>query len=264
MKNIFSVAASCLHDADIDVKLTLTHEAWRLYQAGKLDFASLEAPQQISAAVFPERPELLDPRHMPRRKLTTPDGLKAFFHSIAHIEFTAIYLAWDILYRFRGMPCQFYIDWLQVAAEEALHFTMIRDHMRQMGGEYGDLPAHRGLWELAESTAGDVLARLALVPRYMEAHGLDVTPPMIEKFTQAGDDSSVAILTRILTDEVGHVAFGTRWFNYVCAQRGVDAEESYKHMLLEHLTGKPQKPFNREMRLKAGFTESELQWLEGW
>lgn len=262
MKNIFAFAAACLHHDDIDAKLVLTHEAWRLEQAGQLDYRSLEAPLPISTAMFPARPELLDPRRMPRRKLTTPDGLKAFFHAIAHIEFTAIYLAWDILYRFRDMPKQFYSDWLRVADEEAQHFAMIRAHMRQMSIEYGDLPAHRGLWELAETTAGDILARLALVPRYMEAHGLDVTPPMIDKFSQTGDAQSVAVLTRILTDEVGHVALGTQWFRYVCAQRGVDVEESYRRLLLEHLTGKPKKPFNREMRLKAGFSERELDWLE--
>lgn len=262
MKNIFAIAADCLQHADIDLKLAQTHEAWQLHQIGQLNFDSVTSPCPTAAAVFPARPELLDPRHMPRRKLTTADGLKAFFHAIAHIEFSAIYLAWDILYRFRDMPRQFYIDWLRVADEEATHFAMIREHMRHMGIEYGDLPAHHGLWELAEATAGDILARLALVPRYMEAHGLDVTPPMIEKFAQAGDEASVTILTRILTDEVGHVALGSYWFNYVCEQRGLDVEESYRLLLLKHLTGKPKKPFNRAMRLQAGFSERELDWLE--
>jgi uncharacterized ferritin-like protein (DUF455 family) len=262
MKNIFTFAADCLQHADIDAKLTLTHEAWRLNQTEQLDFSSLEPPLPIAATVFPSRPELLDPRYMPRRKLTTPTGLKAFFHAVAHIEFTAIYLAWDILYRFRDMPRQFYQDWLRVADEEAQHFAMIREHLRQMGCEYGDLLAHRGLWELAESTAGDILARLALVPRFMEAHGLDVTPPMIEKFTQAGDRESVAILTRILTDEVGHVALGTHWFRYVCTQRGIAAENTYRGILSERLTSKPKGPFNRELRKKAGFSASELDWLE--
>lgn len=262
MKNIFALAAACLHHNDIDALLAKTHAAWLLNCEEQLDFSSLEAPQPITATLFPPRPELLDPRFMPRRKLTTPTGLKAFFHAIAHIEFTAIYLAWDMLYRFRGMPRQFYQDWLRVADEEAQHFAMIRTHLRQMGVEYGDLPAHRGLWELAADTTGDILARLALVPRYMEAHGLDVTPPMIDKFAQAGDTQSVAILTRILTDEVGHVTLGTQWFRYVCAQRGVDAEESYRRLLLRHLTGKPKKPFNRELRLQAGFSEKELAWLE--
>jgi uncharacterized ferritin-like protein (DUF455 family) len=262
MKNIFALAADCLHNPEIDAKLALTHEAWRLNQAGQLDFSTVEPPLPIAATAFPARPKLLDPRHMPRRKLTTAAGLKAFFHAIAHIEFTAIYLAWDMLYRFRDMPRQFYQDWLRVADEEAQHFAMIRGHLRRMGVEYGDLPAHRGLWELAEATTGDISARLALVPRYMEAHGLDVTPPMIEKLAQAGDHESVAILTRILTDEVGHVALGTRWFRYVCGQRGEDAEENYKRLLLERLTGKPKKPLNRELRKNAGFSDSELDWLE--
>ncbi|MGR8933918.1 MAG: ferritin-like domain-containing protein [Gammaproteobacteria bacterium] len=262
MKNIFSLAAACLQHNDIEALLANTHAAWRLNCAGQLDFSSSDTPQPIAATRFPLRPKLLDPRFMPRRKLTTPGGLQAFFHAIAHIEFTAIYLAWDILYRFRGMPQQFYQDWLRVADEEAQHFALISAHLRQMGIEYGDLPAHRGLWELAENTAGDLPARLALVPRYMEAHGLDVTPPMIDKFTQAGDTQSVAILTRILTDEVGHVALGTHWFHYVCGQYGLNAEEQYKLLLAKHLTGKPKKPFNRELRLKAGFSDRELKWLE--
>jgi uncharacterized ferritin-like protein (DUF455 family) len=262
MKNIFAIAAECLHRADIDSKLALTHEAWRLNQVGRLDFNSVEPPLPVYAVVFPERPELLDPRRMPRRKLTTDAGIKAFFHAIAHIEFTAIYLAWDMLYRYRCMPRQFYQDWLQVADEEALHFAMIRDRLRTMAIDYGDLPAHRGLWELAENTAGDILARLALVPRYMEAHGLDVTPPMIDKFSQSGDQHGVAILTRILTDEVGHVALGTHWFRYVCELRGEYPEESYKRLLQRYLTGKPKKPLNREMRKNAGFSDGELDWLE--
>jgi uncharacterized ferritin-like protein (DUF455 family) len=199
---------------------------------------------------------------MPRRKFTTRKGLCAFFHAIAHIEFIAIYLAWDILYRFRGMPDQFYQDWLSVAYEESLHFDMIRQHLRSMGIDYGDLPAHQGLWDIAEETADDLLARLALVPRYLEARGLDVTPAMIEKFTQLGDQQSVAILTRILNDEVRHVQLGSDWFNSVCQQRKLDPEQTYRELVTSRLKGKPKGPLNKELRKQAGFSEAELTWLE--
>jgi uncharacterized ferritin-like protein (DUF455 family) len=200
---------------------------------------------------------------MPRRKLTTAEGVAAFFHAIAHVEFVAIYLAWDILYRFRDMPKAFYQDWLRVADEEAQHFALIRTHLRAMQVDYGDLPAHSGLWDHAKDTADDLLGRLAMVPRCMEARGLDVTPTLIEKFRLLGDDASVAILTRILTDEVGHVELGSKWFKFVCRQRGFETEAKYRELIDQYYVGgKPKGPFNRELRKIAGFSDAEIDWLE--
>ena len=262
MKNIFEFADFCLHEIHIENKLAATHQAWQLCQSGGMDFKSVQPPLSIKETLFPNKPELIEPRNMPRRKFTTEAGIIAFFHAIAHIEFVALYLAWDILYRFRDMPENFYQDWLRVADEEARHFTLIRNYLLQKGVDYGDLPAHRGLWQHAEQTADDLLARLAIVPRCMEARGLDVTPGMIEKCQTACDQQAVDILSRILRDEVGHVALGSYWFKYVCAEQGVDAEESYKELIIRHLNGKPKGPFNRELRINAGFTETELEWLE--
>lgn len=262
MKNIFDLAARCLHRNNVDDKLQATHEAWRLSEQGKLDFTSFSSPLPITATLFPERPQLLDPRNMPRRSLTTDQGMIAFFHALAHIEFMAIYLAWDIIYRFRFLPEQFYRDWLRVADEEALHFSLIQDHLEHFGVHYGELPAHRGLWDIAEDTADNVLARLALVPRYMEARGLDVTPPMIEKFKTLGDLQSVALLTRILHDETGHVELGSDWFKFICKQRGKDPETHYQALLLSRLKGKPRSKLNRSLRKQAGFSDAELDWLE--
>ena len=196
-------------------------------------------------------------------KIDHADGVAAFFHAIAHVEFVAIYLAWDILYRFRGMPEQFYQDWLRVADEEAQHFALIRTHLRAMQVDYGDLPAHSGLWDHAKDTADDLPGRLAMVPRCMEARGLDVTPALIEKFRILGDDASVAILTRILTDEVGHVELGSYWFKFVCQQRGFEAEAKYRELIDQYYVGgKPKGPFNRELRKIAGFSDAEIDWLE--
>ena len=263
MNNLFDFADACLHSADIDKKLQLTAEAWQLYQQGQLSFASNTAVKDISCVVFPEKPELLAPRYMKRRKLGSPEGVKAFYHALAHIEFIAIYLAWDIVYRFRGLPEEFYQDWLQVAQEEALHFQLIREHLAKLGVEYGDLPAHHGLWEHAQDTAGDILARLAIIPRCMEARGLDVTPAMIEKITQLKDQQGVEILTRILKDEQQHVQFGSDWFYQQCHAQQLEPEETFKTLILKYFNNaKPKGPFNKELRLKAGFTANELAWLE--
>jgi uncharacterized ferritin-like protein (DUF455 family) len=263
MKNLFKFAEAFFSRANIDDKLALTHQAWQTYLAGELTLTSGRPIMPIEQITFPDRPELLAPRQMPRRKLTTPEGVAAFFHAIAHVEFVATYLAWDILYRFRGMPEQFYQDWLRVADEEAQHFALIRAHLQTMQLDYGDLPAHSGLWDHAKDTADDLLGRLAMVPRCMEARGLDVTPALIEKFKVLGDDVSVAILTRILTDEVGHVKLGSYWFKSVCRQQGFEAEAKYQDLIDEYyIGGKPKGPFNRELRKIAGFSDAELDWLE--
>ncbi len=263
MKNLFECAEAFFYQQNVDGKLALTHQARQACITGKLSFSSARPVLPIDQITFPERPELLAPRQMPRRKLTTPAGVAAFFHAIAHVEFVAIYLAWDLLYRFRGMPEQFYQDWLRVADEEAQHFELLRTHLRAMQVDYGDLPAHSGLWDHARDTADDLPGRLAVVPRCMEARGLDVTPMLIEKFSALGDDASVAILTRILTDEVGHVQLGTYWFKFVCRQQGFETEAKYRELINEYYAGgKPKGPFNRELRIKAGFSDAEIDWLE--
>ena len=263
MKNLFEFAEVCLYNANIEEKLELTHQAWQTLVNGELILNSNHPILPIAQVSFPVNPILLAPRHMPKRKLNTTEGVSAFFHAIAHVEFVAIYLAWDIIYRFRGMPEQFYQDWLLIADEEAQHFELIRSHLQAMQLDYGDLPAHNGLWDHATDTADDLLARLAVVPRCMEARGLDVTPAIIGRFRQLGDDLSVALLKRILTDEVGHVERGSYWFKFLCKQQGFEAEAKYRQLIKQYYQGgKPKGPFNREMRIIAGFSSAELDWLE--
>ncbi len=262
MKNLFQIAESCLFQASIPEKLLHTHQAWRYCEDGTLSYESIDKPKAIKVTQFPDKPRLLPPKQMPRRQLTTPEGLTAFFHALAHIEFVAIYLAWDIIYRFRGLPNEFYRDWLRVADEEAQHFTLLSDHLATLDCDYGDLPAHGGLWDHACHTQFDLLSRLAIVPRCLEARGLDVTPVMIKKLEALGHNQGVAILTRILNDEVDHVRLGSKWFDYQCRQQSLDSGEAYKKLIDHYFKGKPKGPFNREMRIIAGFSDAELDWLE--
>lgn len=209
----------------------------------------------------PQRPVLVPPLSVPRRSMANVEGRAVLLHALAHIEFNAINLALDALWRFADMPAQYYTDWLQVAAEEALHFSLLQAHLVSQGFAYGDFPAHDSLWELAERTRHDVLARIALVPRTMEARGLDASPPMRAKLAQAGDAAAAAILDIILRDEIGHVAVGNRWFAWLCAQRGLDPLPTYADLVKAFRAPVPRGPFNLPARRAAGFTEAELAAL---
>ena len=208
----------------------------------------------------PERPTLIHPRDVPHRGLGSVAGRVALLHAVAHIEFNAINLAMDACWRFRGMPADYYRDWLSVAQDEARHFMLLSGRLAQLGAAYGDLPAHNGLWEAAEKTAADPLLRMALVPRVLEARGLDVTPGMIGRLTEVGDADTVAILHVILDEEVRHVAIGTRWFEFLCAQRGLDPQPTFARLLAEHRV-RVAPPLNREARARAGFAQDEMDAL---
>lgn len=263
MKNIFAIAEACLYHTALEAKLTMTHQAKALLVEQQLTFHNNHPAKPIDLVQFSERPVLLSPRYMPKRNLTTKDGVIAFFHAIAHVEFMAIILAWDIIYRFRSLPPQFYQDWLIVADEEAQHFELIRGFLQTMDTDYGDLPAHGGLWEHATATANDLLGRIALVPRCMEARGLDVTPGIIERFNAQKNVAAVAILTRILTDEVTHVERGSYWFKYFCNEQSLQPDAEYARLISHYFVGgKPKGPFNLELRKIAGFSAAELVWLQ--
>lgn len=210
----------------------------------------------------PSRPELIEHTAVPRRKPASAEGLAALLHAIAHIEFNAINLALDCVYRFRGLPPDFYAGWLQVAAEEAYHFGLVTARLQAVGFAYGDFPAHRGLWDMAVKTADDPLARMALVPRVLEARGLDATPPIVAKLRQVGDEATIGVLDIILRDEIGHVALGDRWFRHFCAERGVEPEATYLSLMTEFDAPWPPRPLNVEARLSAGFSADEIARLE--
>jgi len=206
----------------------------------------------------PERPELVPPRLVGRRSMVTVEGRAMLVHSLAHIEFNAVNLALDALWRFPGMPDAYYTDWLRVAKEEAYHYSMLAEHLAVLGYAYGDFPAHASLWEMVEKTRGDILARMALVPRTLEARGLDAIPPLRAKIAQAGDMAAAAILDIILRDEVGHVEIGNRWYRYLCAQRGLEPRAAYAELAVRYEAPVLKGPFNLDARRRAGFTEAEL------
>ncbi len=211
----------------------------------------------------PERPELVPPQQVTRRRsIHTTAGRANMIHALCHIEFNAINLALDAAWRFHGMPTDYYRDWLRVADEEAYHFTLLADHLETLGASYGDFPAHNSLWEMTDKTSGDVLARMALVPRTLEARGLDASPPVRAKLAEAGDEAAAAIIDIILRDEVGHVAIGNHWYRWLCTQRGLEPVATYAQLSEQYKAPKLRGPFNLDARRAAGFDEDELAWLE--
>ena len=209
----------------------------------------------------PPQPLLVAAAQVPQRSPATPQGRAALLHAIAHIEFNALNLALDALWRFAQLPAAYYRDWLQVAAEEALHFTLLCEHLGSLGHGYGDFAGHDGLWAMTERTAHDPLARMALVPRTLEARGLDATPPLQRKFAQAGDTRAVEILGVILRDEIGHVAIGNRWYRWLCQREGLDPVAHYPLLSARYQAPRPRPPFNLGAREAAGFTAEELALL---
>ncbi|TCO83840.1 uncharacterized ferritin-like protein (DUF455 family) [Plasticicumulans lactativorans] len=260
MHDVHSAALAALRACDPEAKCAAAAAAHADWCAGRL---AADAAAPLAAVDPPGRParlQLVPPRAVPRRSLAAPAGRLALIHAVAHIEFNAINLALDAAHRFRGLPAAFYGDWLRVAAEEAAHFALLRARLAAHGADYGDLPAHDGLWEAARRTAHDPLVRMALVPRVLEARGLDVTPGMIERLDQAGDVDTVAALRVILRDEVGHVAIGSHWFAYLCAQRGLEPQATFRALLREYRTA-VHPPFNVAARLAGGFSAEELDAL---
>ena len=224
----------------------------------------LAPPPGIELPGKPARPELKKHTEVGRRSPATPEGRAILMHAIAHIEFNAINLALDAIWRFADMPRQYYLDWLRVAGEEAKHFRLLRDHLRTMGHDYGDFPAHQGLWTMCEKTAHDIVARMALVPRTMEARGLDATPLIQNKLRNIGAPDALAavdILDIILREEVGHVAIGNHWYRWLCKLRGLEPLSLYPQLAEKYAAPRPKPPLNNAARLAAGFTEQELDWL---
>ena len=262
MTDLHQAARRCLKASDPEEKLRLTHDAWRALQGGGLHpDARAAPPEPIVAPGRPLRPRLVEARQVPQRGLGTPEGRAALVHAIAHIEFNAINLAWDAVYRFRGFPAEYYRDWASCAHDEARHFAMLQGRLAELGHAYGDFDAHNGLWEMAEKTAHSDLARMALVPRVLEARGLDVTPGMIERLRSVGDERTIDILEVILREEVAHVAAGTRWFRWCCERDGLQPRATFLALLRDYMGGNLRGPFNFAARQAAGFDQEEMQAL---
>lgn len=264
MTNLHGCAYATLMERAPDDKCNQVQALRRDWDDGRL---SVDANGSTAETVLdpgrPERPVLVSPRAVERRTISTADGRAALIHSLAHIEFNAVNLALDALYRFHGLPRDFYADWIRVAADEARHFMLLRDHLRTLGFDYGDFTAHNGLWEMAVKTAHDALARMALVPRLLEARGLDAAPTLIVKLNASGDRRAVEIMRTIQRDEIEHVRIGNRWYAHLCTRRAVDPLETFRRLLREH-GARPRPPFDVAARRQAGFSSAEIELLEQW
>ena len=262
MTDVFSQSLQALLCCSAEHKI---EKIRRLYhQLADNDFPT-RTDFPVDKIIEPGRPVLpvhVHPTEVVRRRLGSVAGRVALIHAIAHIEFNAMNLALDAVYRFRDMPCDYYRDWMRVASEEATHFELLSARLNELSSNYGALPVHGGMWAMAVETDYDVMVRMALVPRVLEARGLDVTPPMLKKLSAVNDVGTVEILQRILEEEVEHVRIGNRWFTSECVQRDLSPDKTFKSLLHKHGKAALRGPFNKPARLKAGFSESELLELD--
>jgi uncharacterized ferritin-like protein (DUF455 family) len=236
-----------------------------LYYAWLSDAIYLDESYPVSEAIvcgMPPHLPLVEPRFLKRRRLFSVEGKAALIHAILHIEFNAINIALDAVYRFRGMPMQYYADWLKVAREEAYHFVLLGQHLSAMGYAYGDFPAHQGLWEMVQKTGFDVLARMALVPRLLEARGLDVTPDIARRIKEAGDSRAAEILSIIFQDEITHVEVGNRWYHYLCQERQISPLSTFIRLIKDLAPDYLRGPLAIDARRRAGFLDDELELLK--
>lgn len=260
--SLFKQAEECIQASLPAEKISTSYHTASLWENKELSLERHNPILEFKEPGRPEKPELVPPRELNRRKISTKEGQAALIHSICHIEFNAINLAWDAVYRFQDMPDAFYDDWVKVAKEEAYHFELLSEHLSSLGYSYGDFSAHNGLWESALTTAHDPMVRMALVPRVLEARGLDVTPGIVKKLQGIGDKRAVEILAIIHRDEIGHVQAGSRWFKFLCEQRNLNSEEVFKDLINEYMKGILRGPFDHDVRKQAGFSEDELLFLE--
>lgn len=257
-----ALALKWVSETDPSLKAQGTIAMATSWQAGELSLDTaqpLVAQQSIPGR--PSKPELISPKFVKHRSMLTVEGRAAMIHALTHIEFNAINLALDAIWRFADMPRAYYADWLKVAGEEALHFSLLAAHLQTLGFQYGDFPAHDSMWEMADKTSGDILARMALVPRTLEARGLDATPRTRAKLAQAGDHPAAAILDIILRDEIGHVAIGNHWYKVLCDERNLDPVATYATLTVQYKAPVLKGPFNLPARRAAGFSEIELNAL---
>jgi uncharacterized ferritin-like protein (DUF455 family) len=256
--SLSEAAVGVLTAAEPADKVRLSRDATEAWRSGVIAEVGRAAPPERPAR--PARPELRPPREVPRRAIGGgARGRIALLHALAHIELNAIDLAWDLIARFtgEGLPRGFYDDWVRVAGEEAAHFEMLAGRLSDLGGGYGDLPAHDGLWEAATETAHDLKARLAVVPLVLEARGLDVTPAMIGRLRAAGDGESAEILEVVYREEIGHVAAGKRWFDWLCQRDGAEPAETWRALVRRHFKGRLKPPFNEAARAEAGLAPAD-------
>ena len=242
--------------------MALTLELFAAWENGSLEWSDGEAPDLDIEPGRLERPTIIPAADVPKRGFGSETRRAALIHALTHIELTAVNLAWDTVYRYRGLPQEYYHDWIQTAADETRHFLDLRERLRAMGFDYGDFPAHNSLWQHAVDTAGDLMDRMAIVHRVMEARALDVVPRTLERFRAIGDPETASVLTDVANDETAHVGAGTRWFRYRCQEEGVDPDQKFFELVMQYVGHYPRGPFNHQARRQAGFSENEMHLLE--
>lgn len=262
MKNLYQEAQYCFLLSDPDEKLDASFAVAGAFQASQLEWKEGDVPENLVMPGRLNRPVLVPPDSVSRRGFGTITQRAALIHALAHIELTAVNLAWDCIYRYREMPYEYYQDWVSAAADEAKHFFALRGRLRAMGFDYGDFAAHDELWESAVQTAGDLVDRMGILHRVYEARALDVVPKTLDKFQAIGDSKTADVLATVANDEVRHVGAGTRWFRYRCEQKGTDPDSLFFCLLKKYMNRYPKGPFNKEARSKAGFSDQELAMLE--
>lgn len=264
MTELRSQALDCLRESSPMIKVAHVAMLANAHELGQLDIDTARVFEEPSGLPGrPAHPVLVAPRAVPSRGIGSEEGRAALLHALAHIEFNAINLALDALWRFPDMPDSYYGDWLAIAAEEAYHFCLLKDRVEHYGFEYGSFPAHNGLWDMVEKTKQDILARMALVPRTLEARGLDVTPGIRARLMRTGDEDSAHALDIILRDEIGHVATGNAWYRWLCARAGRDPRTAHDELATLYGTALPHPPFNEDARIAAGFLAEELDAWRG-
>ncbi len=270
--SVRQAARAALSLTDPTAKVAAVQTLWQQLETAALPLDAATSPEAIAAAVpapipgRPATPLLVHPKNVAQRSVHTPAGRAALLHAVVHIEFNAINLALDAVWRFAGMPDAFYRDWLRVAREESEHFSMLHAHLQHMGWHYGNFVAHDGLWTMCEKTAADIVARMALVPRTLEARGLDATPLIQQRLRgiDAADAHTTAtLLDTILHDEIGHVAIGNHWYRWLCARQGLEPVAHYQALVQHYAAPRLKPPFNAAARLQAGFSQAELDYLLG-
>lgn len=260
--NIFVLLEAALRECHPVQKANLVQQLWQKQLSGSVNWYIMPRQHDIAIAGRPDRPVLVSHNEVEKRKLSSEEGYAAMLHAICHIEFNAINLALDAAWRFRNLPIDFTRDWLKVAYEETQHFTLMRERVQALGYDYGDFPAHGNLWEMAYKTAFDPLLRMALVPRVLEARGLDVTPAIRNKVAQRGDLATCDVLDIIYRDEVGHVQIGNKWYQFLCEQRGLEPITLFRQLIQRFDLFIFRGYVNKEAREKAGFSAFELDLLE--
>ena len=262
MDNLFKKAKDCFLIADPDEKIEQTFKLTSAWQAGNLSWSNEELIELFDEPGKLEKPEVVLPNELGKRKLGSEKGRASLIHALAHIELTAVNLAWDAIVRYRDMPKEFYDDWAQCAKEEATHFQMLTLRLKEMGYEYGSFSVHNELWKMAIETKNDLSDRMAVVHRVFEARALDVVPGTIKRFHGLGDQFMVKTLNIICDEEVGHVSSAGRWFRYRCEQQNKNSDAEFSRLLKVYLRSPPKGPFNHLIRLQAGFSQKELDFLD--